>query len=809
MSRFTIPLGKKCHLASPVGSHLSRRNKNGRLDIFLPGHTIAFWTSRESVVVALLFMLIVLGVLINRYPAAIPMPTPSLSSIKSLASGEPMLQGMGPTTIAATEDGKYAYIGFHLSDVVFKVLLANLTVEAVADLSDYFPLQCYHIVLDASGKKLFVHSASWRRLLVLDTQTMSVVHTIDNIGAQDIIRSQHGPFLIAWDGGNTVKFIDTETYEVTELTDNRIGFIQIEESKSDQDKWYVATQEGDRWVVGIYDHKARAWVHTPTVLPQSGISGIGDLMVLPNELKLYGAIWGGYYPETQTHGYGWLFSVDLTGWQVKFIPIDGSEFSLETTPDSQWVYVGANWPKPPNTNNIQIVDVQTDLVAGSIDLSGLLRPQFTEVRDLQIDPANPRFLYAVSNDANAFIKMDLDNLTLADALFFNEEDLQPSFFVKGPKQTTGYVLITESPEAFELDLDEATIRSVVTFPAIRADASTYDVAVDDAGNLLIAQGEYMLEVDGEDMRLLATHPLPSNISGLWHFVLSADRKMVYSVWPDPASGWGYPDTFLALDATTFEVEARIKLEGGVFNERPFELPGGSKLYVLGGWDWGSIVVQVIETDNYTVQKTITYDPAGDLGISAGPYYPFAYDSRSHTLFVGAGTVVLAIDTEVDVIDKVIDLGNVARAIGLEPDQFVYVNAIGLVYQPQENYLYIAHLDRAFISIYDLSSDRFLQKVIPMKGFFPNLLFADGNCSRIYTLNTRSDSISVIDVKTKAVEKIINLAEVTFVPDPPGAEIAWSQMIWPCLVLVIVAAGIAAVLLRSRMQSAASRVSKRQ
>jgi len=770
---------------------------------------MAFSTSRGSVAVALLFILFVLGVLFNGYPAAIPMPTPSLSPMKSLASSEPMLQGMGPTTIATTEDGKYAYIGFHLSDVVFKVLLANLTVEAVADLSDYFPLQCYHTVLDASGEKLFVHSASWRRLLVLDTQTMSVVHTIDNIGAQDIIRSQHGPFLIAWDGGNTVKFIDTETYEVTELTDNRIGFIQIEESKSDQDKWYVATQEGDRWVVGIYDHKAGAWVHNITVLPPGEISGINDLMILPNELKLYAAVWGGYYPETQTHGYGWLFSVDLTGWQVKFIPIDGGEFSLETTPNSQWVYVGANWPKPTNANNIQIVDTQTDMVTGSIDLSGLSRPQFTEVRDLQIDPANPRFLYAVSNDANAFIKVDLDSLTLADALFFNEENLQPSFFVKGPKQTTGYILIPKSAEAFELDLDEATIRNVVTFPAIRADAPAYDVAVDDAGNLLIAQGEYMLEVDPEDMRLLGTHPLPSSIGGLWHFVLSADRTKIYSIWQDPASGREYPDVFLALDATTFEVKARIELEGGVFNERPFELPDRSKLYVLGGLDWGSIVVQVIETDNYTVQKTITYDPAGDLGISAGPYFPFAYDSNSHALFVGAGTVVLAIDTDTDVIEKVIDLGDVAGAIGLEPEQFIYVNAIGLIYQPQENYLYIAHLDRAFVSIYDLNNDRFLQKVIPLKGFFPCCVFADDNCSRIYTLNTRSDSVSVIDVRSKVVEKVIDLAEGATVPDSSWAEIAWYQRIWPYLILVVIVAGIVAVLLRSKMQSVASKVSRRQ
>jgi DNA-binding beta-propeller fold protein YncE len=92
---------------------------------------------------------------------------------QSTETPSPKPQGMGPTIIANTEDGKNAYVGFHLSDTIAKVRLADLTVEAVADLSQYFPLQCYRMALDASEKKLFVHSASWRKLIVLDTQTLS------------------------------------------------------------------------------------------------------------------------------------------------------------------------------------------------------------------------------------------------------------------------------------------------------------------------------------------------------------------------------------------------------------------------------------------------------------------------------------------------------------------------------------------------------------------------------------------------------------------------------------------------------------
>jgi len=666
------------------------------------------------------------------------------------------LQGMGPTTIAMTEDGEYAYVGFHLSDVVFKVHAEDLTIEAVADLSEYFPLQTYHIILDSSEEKLFVHTVSWRKLYVLDTQTMSVVYAIDDIGATGITRSQYGPFLIIWDGGNTVKFVNTETYEVTEFTDDSIGFLQIQESKSDQRQWYVVTGGPEGWIVGLYDYEARAWSYSVSIPPQDEGESIQDLKVLPNERKAYAAVWGGWYLDP--HGYGWLYSIDLLEWEVKVLPIDGGAWSLETSPDSQWLYVGTNWPKPTDVNNILVVDTQSDTIVGSIDLGKIeYRSAYTEIRDLQIDPANPHFLFATCNDANALIKADLDSLTLADVLVFNEESFLPHFFVKRPMQATGYILIHRSANAFELDLDRATIEHVVEFPMIRDDAFAYDVAIDDTGRLLIAQGETILEVDVEDMRLLGTHPLPPDIpsGAVWHFVLSNDQTKLYSI---ISSNERYPqDTFLAINTTDFQVEATLSLEGGGFNWRPYEMPDGSKLYALGGWDFGSIVIQVIEADNYTIQETITFEEPGlVVGISAGPYYPFAYDSGSHTLFMGAAEVVLAIDTDTDTIKKVIYLRDVAGAIGLDPQRFVYVNAIGLVYQPQENYLYIAHLDRAFVSIYDLNNDQFLPQAIPLKGFFPNFMFANDDYSRIYCLNGRSDSVSVIDVNSKTVEKVIDL-----------------------------------------------------
>jgi YVTN family beta-propeller protein len=175
------------------------------------------------------------------------------------------------------------------------------------------------------------------------------------------------------------------------------------------------------------------------------------------------------------------------------------------------------------------------------------------------------------------------------------------------------------------------------------------------------------------------------------------------------------------------------------------------------------VIHVIETVTYTIQKTNTFEEPGMLGISAGPSYPFTYDPNSRTLFVGATQVVLAIDTDTDVIKKVIFLGEVATAIGLEPGQLMYLNAIDVVDNPQDNYLYIAHVDYSFVSIYDLSNNQFLPQVIQLNGFMAGIMFASDDYRKIYTLNSRSDSVPVIDVAAKTVENVIDLH--SYLPEP--------------------------------------------
>ncbi|MBN1200628.1 MAG: SH3 domain-containing protein [Anaerolineae bacterium] len=667
---------------------------------------------------------------------------------------DPVPQAFGPASIALTQDGQYAYVGFSLAEVVLKVRLDDLAVVGATELYEYFPLACWHIALDASEEKLFVPSDTWRKLFVIDTQSMDVIHVIDDLTITGMVLSQTAPELITWNGGNTVNIINTETYAVREFTDERVGFVHIRESEQGPTHWYVQTGDEQSSIVGLYNTGSKTWDYSIRVPVQEEGEGFHDLVVLPDEQKLYMATIGGWYPEY--HAYGWLYAVDLNSQDVSILPIDGGAMALDASPDSRWVYVATAWPLP-NNNNLLVVDTQTDAVVEQINLG--VSPTgwaCTEMDDVALAPAAPETAYAICGDAEALARVNLDARTVEDRLVFNREDIAPHLFVRLPGTPTGYVLVQNSANAYKLNLDESTIEGVVELPHIRDDAYVYDAVIDDQGHMLIAQGESVLEVDSSDMSLIASHDLPPDIPSVWRFTLSPDQTKLFSVSQARGAEQYQPDTLLVIDRADYQVVTSLHLDGGAFNERPYALPGGSKLYVLGGWQNAAVSVHVIETEQYTLHTTITFDDPARPGISAGPYYPFAYDPGSHTLYVGATYVVLGINTDTDTITQVINLEDSARALGLEPWQLTYINAVGLVYQPQENSLYIAHLDRSYVSVYDLNAGQFLPLAIGVQGSFPACVFANDDASTIYALNVRSDNITGIDVASKTVDTVIDL-----------------------------------------------------
>jgi hypothetical protein len=358
------------------------------------------------------------------------------------------------------------------------------------------------------------------------------------------------------------------------------------------------------------------------------------------------------------------------------------------------------------------------------------------------------------------VKIDTATGAVAAVLVLNEESNPPTTFVREPGTSRGYVLLSRTNETVEIDLNSARATRVVQLPLSLTDFQWFGAAFRDANTLLVAQGDHFLEL-AADLTLRAKHNLPSGAPRIWGVLASRDARTLYSVSTITASSL---DTFLAIDATSFQIKASLHLDGGVFN-LPWEHPDAGKLYVLGGMQNGAMLLQVIDAQSFALRKTIRFDDASAPGIAAGPDYPYTYDPSSRTLFVGATMAVLAIDTDRDEIKRVIRLDEIAGGMGIQPNDFAVPNAVGLAFDPSQNRLNIAHLDGSFVSVYDLAKGHFLSPLIPLTGYFPDRLLANDDFSKLLTLNMRSDDISVIDTKGFTVTGLIDICN----PLPGGGR----------------------------------------
>ena len=575
---------------------------------------------------------------------------------------------MPPFDIAITNDGQYGYLTYDIPPAVIKIRLSDLAIIGTTDLSTLSYMQCQNLALDVTEKKLFAYSRTWKKLLVIDTDSMTLSRTIDDYPLIGMTRSLFGTRLITWDGGATIRIVDTDTLAVTVQDTLADLFIErIEELSTDQSKWYVVarTQPGGQGplTVGIFDHVTGSWDDSVTFSTQEPGESVFALKNVAADNKVYLATFGGWYPAGGA--YGWLYSVDLTEHQASAIAIDGGALCLAARPDIHRLYVGAGWPVP-NDKNLLVVDTQLDTIVGQIPL-GMQAYGWphTQMNALLVDPSNRDVLYATGGDSNSFIKVRLDSLSVEGAVVFNQEDVPSQSFAKRPGHDSGYIVLRNRAVAIDLDTGGAVVSKVVTLPL--TPAWSYGAVVNGAGHLFMNQGTQILETDEPDLGHAVAHDLSPDLNSLWALRLSSNGRLLYSV-AQSSPGGGMAGVFVAINTTSFQVEARIPLADIPHAWRPYEVPDQAKVYVLGGEPAGPVTIDVIETAHHTLQKHITFDEPGLLGASVGSADPFAYDPASHTLFVGATEVILAIDTETDTISRVIRLDDSVKAIGLEPGQ---------------------------------------------------------------------------------------------------------------------------------------------
>lgn len=495
--------------------------------------------------------LVVLGACL----AAVPVSGQVRDARVALASPLPGFEGNGAFDFALTKDGQYAYVAFDGSANVAKVRLADLAIVGSVSIPGVFPVECENMALDVSEKKLFWYSSALRKLVVIDTDTLTVVHTFEDYGLIGMLRSRFGNRLLTWDGGWQVRIVDTETLTVTFKTLDGVWVMALEERPENQDQWYLVARTGpgvDTLTAGVFDHVAKVWLSSVTFPTQTSGEPVFGMAVAASD-KIYVGTFGGWYP-TGSGSYGWVYSLDLTRLRAAPIAIDGGALCLAVRTDLHRLYVGTGWPISDD-QNLLVFDTQTDAAVGQIPLglSAYGWPH-TQMNVLRLDATDPTVLYATAVDTNSFMKIRLGSATLEREVIFHSADVPHASVAWRPGLESAYVVLRNRSAALDLDAVGARITRAVSLPAIPP--WSHGMAVSRTGRVYLNQSHQLIVANEPDLTGAVAQTIGGvDGRGLTSLQLSADERFLYSTARDLTQSASSATIFVAIDTSSVAITA--------------------------------------------------------------------------------------------------------------------------------------------------------------------------------------------------------------------------------------------------------------
>ncbi len=211
---------------------------------------------------------------------------------------------------------------------------------------------------------------------------------------------------------------------------------------------------------------------------------------------------------------------------------------------------------------------------------------------------------------------------------------------------------------------------------------------------------------------------------------------------------------LIYDAGTLKKLKSIDLPRQPYGDKIIVSPHGSKLYLAGGLTTGGITtIMVYDSTNYELLNTIQLPPTpqhyGTTGFIEG-----SFDETNRILYLAGFVSVYKIDMDTNQLLgtlDVMDVYNSRNGLGW------YSSGIcGVIYSSSLGKLLVVAGDPHSMFTYDLNKSAWSPKVTVIKGYFITDAVASPDKRYIYTVNARTDSITVIDAATGEIVKTIDL-----------------------------------------------------
>jgi len=370
----------------------------------------------------------------------------------------------------------------------------------------------------------------------------------------------------------------------------------------------------------------------------------------------------------------------------------------------------------------------------------------SDQRAIVIDPKNPIYLYTTEGDYNFLRKVDITTGKEIGRLQFHKADIRPYTIIRGD-DNIGYVASPPSLKIYKLDLASGQLIGSISSPHVTSYAGGYY-----QGKLYFSGGRYIYSIDPSDGSVIETFDMGRDInSGLLTFF--NDKMAAIDFETNMVGG-----QLLLFNATTMNIIKSIELPHEPHGDKVIVSPDGSKLYVERGPMGVSVDPAVITIFNATTLQTInTIEiPPRPPARGMAPFIEADFDETNRILYLLGHASVYEIDMGTDKLIGILDVPDAYESQNINGWPCSCLS--GVVLSPSKDKLFIVSSDSHSMFTYDLNKSSWSTKITNLRGYFNTDAVSSPDRQYLYTVNSQSDSITMVNLISGEIEKIIGLPE---------------------------------------------------
>lgn len=694
----------------------------------------------------------------SRTPLETPTPAPSTTPVHSStpdqtprptpAAVENYFSGYSPGELglAITSDGKRAYITFASDDALLVVDLSTFNVINSIDVSAAGNMLVSNAaVLSPDGKKLYVSNYGTRNMMVVDTENKRVekVLPLKPKSATAISISRDGSKAYVTSEKDGLYIINTSDYSYSRIFLPGVIFGPVVPSPSNSDLLYTVgrltnlsgTLQPSFFVFNVSSNSVVRSSNLPDPVLLTDNARVSRIFINPNETRAY----FGSFTFGTDKGVGNFSFFDLNIFQVSAstsINNGVTDFAVNEKTGKIYIIGFSAGGGASQKSSILEYDISTNRVVHQIPIS-----PSTDQRAIAVDPTNANYLYMTEGDFNFIRKVEISTGKETDRVQFNKADIRPRAIIRGDNNT-GYIVSPSLRRAYKLDLSSGQLSGSIELPLLNAGWGFYQ------GKLYIGTGSDIYAINPNDGSIIERYHLATEFSSL-NFTFFGD-KMAAINFETMMVG----RRLLIFDARTMSILKSIELPRETYGDKVIVSPDGSKFYITRGPMFGgAVTITVFNASTLDIIKTIQIPPSPHWQGATG-FVEADFDETNKILYLTGFMSVYKINMDTDELVGTLDV------IGAYESQKIYgwgpSGLCGVMLSQSKDKLFVISGDAHSIYTYDLINSSWATRIINLRGYFVTDAVWSPDRQYLYTVNQDSDSVTVVDLTSGDIVRIIRL-----------------------------------------------------